>query len=132
MRVSLLPESVRIDLTPVDAAQWAGLTAIVRPMDVEEFMRWLDAYPGDDTARQAATVLVRKQLLGVEGVDMEGVPFDPTNAAHFHALFSTTRKGPGAVLFIYNAIMSRAQIDGGTEKNSDSPSGLDTTSSSAT
>jgi hypothetical protein len=131
MRISLLPETIRIDLAPVDAALWGGATAIVRPMDVEEFMRWLDAFPGEDSQREAAVVLVRKQLIGVEGADVEGAPFDPANPQHFRAVFSTSRKGAGAILHIYNELMNRAKVDGDAEKNSDSPSGLDTASSSA-
>jgi hypothetical protein len=131
MRISLLPETIRIDLSPVDAALWGGIVAIVRPVDVEEFSRWLDQFPGEDAARESAVILVKAQLLRMEGADVEGVPFDPKDPKHFRSVFSLKRKGVAGVLLIYNELLSRARVDGDAEKNSDSPSGLDTTSSSA-
>jgi len=68
-----LPETIRIDLSSIDAVLWGGITAVMRPLDVEEFMRWVDAFPGQDTAHEAAGVLIKQQLVTIEGVDLRGL-----------------------------------------------------------
>lgn len=132
MRISVLPDTIRIDLSSVDAALWGGITAVVRPLGVEEFARWVDAFPGQDTVREAAGVIVKQQLVTVEPVDVGGAPFDPANPVHFRSVFALDRKGLDAIGLIYTTLVERAQLGDVAEKNSDSPSGSDTQSSLAT
>jgi hypothetical protein len=131
MRITLLPNEVRVDLSEVDAALWGGIVAVVRPLDVEELMRWVDSFPGEDTRREAAVVLVKRQLVNIEGpVDFEGAAYDPKDVVHFKSLFSAARKGPAAIMQIYTELVDRSRLDGEAEKNSSSPSDSGTTSSS--
>jgi len=117
MRISLLPETIRVDLAPVDAALWGGLTAIVKTLDIEEFTEWVDAYPGEDRARTAGRELVKNRLVTVEGADIEGEAYDPKNPRHFRSLFSLDRNGPAAITLIYATLIDRASLGDVAEKN---------------
>ena len=129
-RLTVLPETIRIDCgayaeddTP-DVHPFAGLTAIVKPLDIETWADWSDAFPSEDQRRKAATVLAKQQLVGIEGVTPEqGGPYD--HAKHFRGLPLTL------VLYIYAQLVQRATLTGVQEKNSGSPSGSDGTNNGA-
>lgn len=131
MNISLLPDELRIELNVIDAVLWEGLVAVVRPLDIVESSRWIDAFPGDDTVRHAAVVLVKEQMIRVEGAAFNGVPYDRTNPAHFLAVFASERKGAEAIALIYMKLMRRSSLEGEAEKNSVSPSDSDKTSTTA-
>jgi len=129
-RLTILPETVRFDLssyaedeTP-DVHPYAGLTAVCKPLDVETWATWCDAWPTEETRRAAATVLVKQQLVTIDGIDAEhGGPYD--HAKHFRSL------PPLLVLLIYSRLSDRSGLTKEQEKNSDSPSGSDGPTSSA-
>jgi len=129
MRISLLPEELRVDLSSA-GTDWTGLTGVVRPLDIEEFAGWLERFGDDDAALTGAIDLVKKQLVRVEPVDVEGQPFDPKNPKHFRAVFSKERQGFLAVRLMYDELLSRTRLSGEAEKNSSSPSDSVTASSS--
>lgn len=129
-RLTVLPETIRIDCgayaedeTP-DVHPFAGLVAIAKPLDIETWADWSDAFPSDDRRRKAMAVLVKQQLVAIEGVTPEqGGPYD--HAQHFRGLPLTL------VAFIYARLVDRATLTGGQEKNSGSPSGSDGTNNGA-
>jgi hypothetical protein len=128
MRIAILPKEIAVSLSAVEpTAEWAGLTAFVRPLDVEELAEWQDGFPKGINA--ASLALVRRQLVRIEGVTVgEGdEPFDLKNPVHFSALFSVFRGGQKALGTIFEALIARTKLDEGAEKNSGSPSASDGT-----
>jgi len=144
----ILPDTMRVDLTRIvvrgkkidpttgaiesDAVicEYPGVVAIVRPLDLEASSRWTDEFPGADHRAWAATKLVKDQLVGFDGLTMkEGetdVEYNPKNERHFRSLPMDMRSG------IFISLRDRASVSEETEKNSESPSGLDGTNTSAT
>jgi len=123
-RLTVLPDVVRFDLgtyaedeTP-DVHPFEGLTAVCKPLDTETWAAWCDAWPTDETQRKAMTVLVKQQLVTIEGIDAaHGGPYD--HAKHFRALPISL------VGAIYKQLWDRSTLSEQQEKNSDSPSGSD-------
>lgn len=147
-RLPILPAELRIPLdrltttveVPADdgapstreivTGEFPGVVAVVRPLGLEEESQWHDAFPGADHRSQAATSLVFQQLVRIDGLEMAtpdggAGPFDPTNADHRRSLPMAIRSA------IYLALVSRAAVGAVLEKNSDSPSGSDGTSDTA-
>lgn len=103
---------------PLDDAGAPGVVAVVRPMDWEEQAKWNDAFPGEDAKNVAAGTLVRQQLLRLDGLFLqapgaEPVPYNHENATHRRALKTEW------ISAIYGALIKRAIIDPGAEKNSE-------------
>jgi hypothetical protein len=112
MFLPVLPDEIAIDMAPHG---FAGVVAVVRPMDVEEKARWFDAVEGDISTTRAGVVAVQRQLVRVEGVeaDTDGVrvPFDPRNPKHFGAL-------PLAFITpVFNALVDRFALSEDARKN---------------
>jgi hypothetical protein len=132
MRIAILPKEIAVDLSAVEpTAEWAGLTAFVRPLDTEELAEWQDGFAGGPN--KAALELVRRQLLRVEGATFgeDGAALDVRDAVQFKSLFQVARNGPAAVGAIFKALIARTTVDAVTEKNSGSPSASDGTAPSA-
>ena len=100
---------------PLDKAGFAGVVAIVRPLDVEDSSRWTDAFPDEKARNLAATQLVKQQLIRIEGLEMKhgdsSVPYDHTNPSHWRSLPLAMRNP------IYAGIMANVSISGDQEKN---------------
>jgi len=143
----VLPETMRVDLTRIvikgkkldpetgnvepDAVicEYPGVTAIVKPLDLETSSRWNDEFPGAGHRAWAATKLVKDHLIGFDGLTMKDgdadVPFDIKDERHFRSLPMDMRSG------IFISLRDRASVSEETEKNSESPSGSDGTNTSA-
>lgn len=133
MLISFLPDE---KFVPLDEAgeDWAGLVAVVRPLDTQELGTWADDFPTAEKMRTAAIAIVRQQLIRIDALRIgadPGVPFDPKIELHFRSTFSAGRSGANAISIIYKALLDRSKIDEGTEKNSASPSASDGTSGTA-
>lgn len=134
-RLPVLPPELRVPLdecvvNDVVVARYPGVVAVVRPLSIEEESTWHDAFPGVDHASQAATSLVFQQLIRIEGLVVTGAdgtdaPFDPANPEHKRSFPMAMRS------VVYRALVSRAEVGDGLEKNSDSPSGSGGTSDTA-
>jgi len=113
MFLPILPERARADL---GEAGFPGLTAVYRPMDIEDKARWFDEVEGDINSTEAAVLAVKRQLITIEGITAgtegsEPVDFDGQNLAHFKAL-------PMTILIpIYDAIINRTALNEGERKN---------------
>jgi len=133
MRLTILPATI-----PVDVVQ--GVVATLRPFDPDGLAEWQDRFPkaldknaeGDDIHRNvAAWTCVRERLVAIKGVEMDDTndegevisssSFDVNNDRHMASL---------PVMWInamYLGLLERATLTRKQEKNSDSPSGSDGT-----
>lgn len=143
----VLPDTMRVDLTrvvikgkkidpetggiepDVVICEYPGVTAIVKPLDLEASSKWNDEFPGAGHRAWAATKLVKDHLLGFDGLTMKDgeadAPFDIANERHFRSLPIDMRTG------IFISLRDRASVSEETEKNSESPSGSGGMSTSA-
>lgn len=130
-RLTILPDAVRFDLggyaedaTP-DVHPYAGYTAVCKPLDTETIATWHDMFPTDETRHAAASMLVKQQLIAIEGIPVEqGGPYD--HATHWRAL-GATLDGRNIISLIYVKLWERANLSEQQEKNFVSPSGSDNT-----
>jgi len=106
---------------PLDKAGFAGVVAVIRPIDVVDASKWRDAFPTDNARNAASTELVRQQLIRIENFalrapDGSTVPYDHSNVKHFRSIPLTMRTA------IYVGLMENVSISGDQEVKSDSPS----------
>lgn len=114
MLLAILPDEARTDL---GEAGYPGLTAVWRPMSLIDKAAWFDACAGIIETADAKVRAVRAQLLRIEGLEVQpadggpGVPFDPSNPAHFAAL------PMGVINGIYMPILLRTSLGEKAAKN---------------
>jgi len=120
--LNVLPDELAV---PLDKADLPGVSAVVKPLDAGTLATWADAYPDSDgKINQAALVLVRQQLLRMDGLAMKAqdgteVPFDIKSEAHLRSL------PVAAIREVYAALLRRTSVSAAQEQKLDLPSGLD-------
>ena len=123
--LNALPEEVSL---PLDSVGLPGVVARYRPCDAEEIALWVGAFT-DKPDQAPVIVLVKRQLIALDGLAVKvggtDALFDVKNPLHFRALKTKHVKA------IYDAIMERTALTEEQEKNSDSPSALEITPSTA-
>jgi hypothetical protein len=95
---------------PLDKAGLPGVAAVVAPLDAATLATWADTFP--DSAgkiNQAALMLVRQQLLRIDGLTMKGadgieVPFETKSEVHLRSL------PIAAIRTTYEALLSRTIV----------------------
>jgi hypothetical protein len=123
--IPALPDEIRV---PCDDVGYPGVVAVARPIDLEDKSRWADAFPNLDlTGGEAATAMVKQQLIRVDGLSVQDAngavtPYDHGNALHWRSLPMAIRTR------VFNSLFARSTLTGEQEKNSDLPSGSGGTS----
>lgn len=125
----VLPETIRVpldDWTETDEkgkththSLYPGCTAFARPLEAIALAQYIEAFPKQTMV--SLYTIARERIVRIEGVQMQEpdgsrVPFDAKNRLHLESI------GERALVLVYRAIMTRAELIEADEKNSASPS----------